>query len=124
MGSHLFTLLDFGVFGWLAAGVALRRRRPLHAAMMTLGFAFDTALLLFIELDRGATGQLRGPMSGWMTAHVWVAGLMTLLWPTMLYLGGRASAGAPVKLHRLLGRLFLAGRFVLAGTAAMAVHAS
>lgn len=123
MGSHLFTVLDFSVFCWLATGVALRRRRLVHAAMMTLGFAIDTGLLLFIELDRGATGQLRGPMGGWMIAHVWVAGLMTLLWPAMLYLGGRASAGAPVRIHRRLGQVFLAGRFVLAGTAAMAVHA-
>lgn len=119
----LFPILNFGVWAWFVVGAALHSKRTLHAGLMTLGFALDTALLLFIELDRDAIAQLREQMSVWMQIHIVIAVLLIFWYPALLFSGGMVSAGAPLTWHKRLAVSFLLLRLLLAVTAVLAMQA-
>ncbi len=123
MKEYLFPILNFGVFVWFCIGVPMKRRVPLHAGWMTLGFAMDTALLLFIELDRSAIAQLGGRMNTWLQVHIGIATLLIVWYPVLLFTGGMVSAGAPLKRHKQLAISFLVLRLLLAVTAVLAMAA-
>lgn len=114
--------MNFGVFVFLVIGLAFRRKPPLHMAWMTFGFALDTALLLFIELDREATKQLFGSMDFWLVVHILISFFLVALYPMMLWSGGRVSAGMPKLWHKRFAIAFFVMRFLLAVTAYLAVH--
>lgn len=120
---NLFTFLNFGVLAWLMAGVALKRRHPLHMLWMTFGFALDTTLLLFIELDRDATKQLFGAMSFWLGVHILIATVLVFLYPVLIFSGGKVSAGANKLWHKRFALSFFVMRFFLAVTAVLAMQA-
>ncbi|MCA8945653.1 MAG: hypothetical protein KDB29_05465 [Planctomycetes bacterium] len=121
--NHLFTILNGGVFLWLVIGVFFKRRHPLHMMWMTFGFALDVALLLFIELDRKATGQLFAPMGPWLVVHILIAIALVPWYPAMLYSGGKVSAGKPKGTHKMLAMGFLLMRLLLWITAVLAMSA-
>lgn len=121
--NHLFTILNGGVFLWLVGGVFFKRRHPLHMLWMTFGFALDFALLLFIELDRKATGQLFAPMGPWLVVHIIIATILVPWYPMLLYSGGKVSAGKPKTFHKRIAAVFFVLRFLLWVTAVLAMQA-
>lgn len=121
--NHLFTILNGGVFLWLLTGVFFKRRHPLHMLWMTFGFALDFALLLFIELDRKATGQLFAPMGPWLVVHIIIATILVPWYPMLLYSGGKVSAGKPKTFHKRIAAVFFVLRFLLWVTAVLAMQA-
>lgn len=121
--NHLFTILNGGVFLWLVIGVFFKRRPPLHMLWMTFGFALDFALLLFIELDRKATGQLFAPMGPWLVVHIIIATILVPWYPMLLYSGGKVSAGKPKTFHKRIAAVFFVLRFLLWVTAVLAMQA-
>lgn len=108
---------------WLLAGWPLHRRRPLHMMWMTFGFALDTALLLFIEIDRDATSQLFGGMSAWLAIHIVIATILVPWYPMLLYSGGKVSAGKAKGFHKKIALIFFVLRFFLWVTAVLAMEA-
>ncbi|MCC7509117.1 MAG: hypothetical protein IT464_07055 [Planctomycetes bacterium] len=120
--NHLFTILNGGVFVWLVIGVLFKRKPPLHMMWMCAGFALDTALLLFIELDRKATGALFAPMGPWLVVHIVIAVILVPWYPMLLYSGGKVSAGKPVGFHKTIARVFFVLRFLLWLTAVLAMQ--
>jgi hypothetical protein len=121
--DHLFTILNLGVFLWLLTGVAFKRWHPLHMLWMTFGFALDTALLLFIELDRSATGQLFAPMGFWLLVHILIAIVLVFWYPMLIFSGGKVSAGKPKAFHKRIAMIFFILRFLLWVTAVLAMQA-
>jgi hypothetical protein len=122
--NHLFTVLNGGVFLWLVAGVFLHRRHTLHMLWMTAGFALDTALLLYIELDRGALEQTFGTsMTFWLAVHIVIATVLVFWYPMLIFSGGKVSAGKPKTFHKRIAMTFFALRFALWGTAVLAMNA-
>lgn len=121
--NHLFTILNGGVFLWLVMGVFFKRRHPLHMLWMTFGFALDFALLLFIELDRKATGQLFAPMGPWLVVHIIIATILVPWYPMLIYSGGKVSAGKPKTFHKRIAAVFFVLRFLLWVTAVLAMQA-
>lgn len=113
--------LNFGVFLWLAVGVMFKRRRVIHAGLMTSGFALDTTLLLYIELSRQAVNQLFAPMGPWLIVHIINALFLVFLYPALLFTGGMVSAGASTRVHKKLAISFLVLRLLLVLTAWLAV---
>jgi hypothetical protein len=115
--NHLFTVLNGGVFLWLVAGVFLHRRHTLHMLWMTAGFALDTALLLYIELDRGALEQTFGTsMTFWLAVHIVIATVLVFWYPMLIFSGGKVSAGKPKTFHkRQFEALPPVGRFPFLG---------
>ncbi|MBZ0137783.1 MAG: hypothetical protein K8I27_15565 [Planctomycetes bacterium] len=121
--NHVFTILNGGVLLWLIIGVFLKRRHPLHMMWMTAGFALDTALLLFIELDRKATGQLFAPMGPWLVVHIVIATVLLFWYPMLIFSGGKVSAGKPKGFHKKIAFTFFVLRFLLWVTAVLAMEA-
>jgi len=120
--EYLLSILNFAVLAWVIVAVLMRRNHAVHVTMVTLTFAFDMALLLFVELDREAVKQSLGGPGVMMTIHIAIATLLAVLYPWLLFTGGRVSAGAVHTRHRKLATLFLAGRLGLAVTALALVH--
>jgi hypothetical protein len=120
--NHLFTILNGAVFLWLVAGVPLHRRHALHMLWMTFGFALDFALLLFIELDRDATGKMLLPMGPWLVVHILIACVLVFWYPMLIYSGGKVSAGKPKGFHKKIAIAFFALRFLLWVTAVLAME--
>jgi hypothetical protein len=139
--DHLFTILNLAVLLWLMAGImplyvgraAARKRgtqinpalHAFHMLWMTAGFAADTALLLFIELDRGAIEQTFEPMQmgAWLIIHILIACVLVFWYPMLIYSGGKVSAGKPLNFHRLIARIFFVLRILLWVTAIFAMQA-
>jgi hypothetical protein len=137
--NHLFTILNLAVLLWLAAGIlplylgraAARKRgtqinpalHAFHMLWMTAGFAADTALLLFIELDRGALEQTIAPMQMgfWLIVHILIACVLVIWYPMLIYSGGKVSAGKPLDFHRRIARIFFVLRILLWVTAVFAM---
>ncbi|MDC1142215.1 hypothetical protein OAU50_03920 [Planctomycetota bacterium] len=100
----------------------MKKRHALHMSWMTLGFALDLGLLLFIELDRAAIKAALGPMDVWLGIHILIALVLIVLYPMTLWSGAKVTAGMPVAKHKRLAMVFLVLRFLLAVTAFLAVQ--
>lgn len=102
-------------FGVLLAGAGVRRISVrAHALLMTSGVLADLALLLLVELNRGAIKTATGlKLSPLQNAHVLFSTIAVLLYLPALYLGmrskGRKVAPGEVN-HRTLGELALLSR--------------
>ena len=124
--EYLLTFLNFGLFFWFVVAVLLRRNRPLHMGMMTFGFSLDVALLLHVEFAlqavEKAAEQVSTGVNPMMMIHISIAGGLTVLYPFLLYSGGRVSAGGSLRRHRRLALPFLAARLALAVTAFLVVN--
>lgn len=116
----MLTVCNAILVAWLLAAVALRRRHALHAGMTTLGFSLDLALLLYVEFNRQAIATALGGMTTMLAVHVAVATLTALLWPVLLFSGGRVLAGGSHRLHRAAAGVFLLARIASAITAWLA----
>jgi len=137
--NHLFTILNLGVLVWLLVGVvplwvgrASARKRGVeiapglhafHMLWMTAGFALDTALLLFIELDRSAIEQTLEPMQMgfWLIVHILIACVLVFWYPMLIFSGGKVSAGKPLDFHRRIAQIFFVLRILLWITAVFAM---
>jgi uncharacterized membrane protein YozB (DUF420 family) len=95
MAMPWLSIINAAIFGWLCAGIALRKRHGLHAAMMTLGFGFDLALLVYVEFSSKAIEQtVAKPPGVVLVIHVLLATIMLVLYPFVIYSGGKVLAEA------------------------------
>lgn len=112
------TTINAGIFLWLCAGIALRRRHLLHAAMMTLGFACDLALLVYVEFSTQAIEQtVAKPPGAMLVVHVVLATIMLVLYPFVIYSGGRVLAGGDISKHKRVALPFMLTRLLVVITA-------
>ena len=117
---HWLSIINAAIFGWLCTGIALRRRRVLHAAMMTLGFAMDMSLLIYVEFSSQAIEQtVAKPPGAILVIHVLLATLMLGLYPFVIYSGGRVLAGGDARKHKRLAIPFMLARLLVVITAWM-----
>ena len=116
---HWLSIINASIFLWLCVGIALRRRHMLHATMMTLGFAFDIALLLYVEFSSAAIEQTVAKPGPLLLVHVLLATAMLALYPFVIYSGGRVLAGGNTARHRKLALPFMVARLLVVVTAFM-----
>ncbi len=120
MAMPWLSIINAAIFGWLCAGIALRKRHALHAAMMTLGFAFDLALLVYVEFSSQAIEQtVAKPPGVVLVIHVLLATIMLVLYPFVIYSGGKVLAGGDVRKHKRLAIPFMLARLLVVITAWM-----
>ncbi|GIK53753.1 MAG: hypothetical protein BroJett014_27260 [Planctomycetota bacterium] len=121
--SAMLSAINAAIFLWLCAGIALKRRRTLHGAMMSMGFAFDLSLLLYVELSARAIEQTVGkPPGAILVVHVALATIMLLLYPVVLYSGGKVYAGGEARRHKRVALPFMVTRLLVVITAWMVAH--
>ncbi len=114
------SIINAAIFVWLCAGIALRKRHVLHAAMMTLGFAMDMALLIYVEFSAQAIEQtVTKPPGAILLVHVLLATIMLVLYPFVIFSGGRVLAGGDVRRHKRLALPFMLARLLVVITAWM-----
>lgn len=77
----------------LAAGLAMRRRRSVHWKLMATAFAIDVALVLIIELSRGAVETSMATTSPLMLFHIAVSIGTLAGYGVLIYLGRRLFRG-------------------------------
>ena len=116
---HWLSIINASIFLWLCVGIALRRRHMLHATMMTLGFALDIALLLYVEFSSAAIEQTVAKPGPLLLVHVLLATVMLVLYPFVIYSGGRVLAGSDRTRHRRLALPFMVARLLVVVTAFM-----
>ncbi len=113
-------------------GLALRHNRRLHPAIMSGCFAGDVALVLWLELTRGAVETAVGSMSALMVTHIALATVMLVLYVFMtvsgvkiLKAGELASDPTTLKRisrHRIGAWIFVAVRVLVLVTAVMVAN--
>lgn len=98
----------------VAAGLVSRRRRLLHVRLMLTAFAIDVALLLFIEIRRGAVEKVITAGRALLTFHVAVSVLMLAGYVVQLTLGMRILRGSEGhrRMHALCGACFCVFRLL------------
>jgi uncharacterized membrane protein YozB (DUF420 family) len=110
-------LANVAVFVVICVGVAVHRRRRLHVGLMLTSFALDLALLVVVELLRGAVGQAVGvvsPGGAWaLRIHILFSLAAGVMWLVMIHSGCRLLRGGEEYRgrHSRGARLFLAVRF-------------
>lgn len=123
MAMPWLSIINAAIFGWLCAGIALRKRHGLHAAMMTLGFAFDLALLVYVEFSAKAIEQaVSKPPGALLVIHIVLATVMLVLYPCVIFSGGRVLAGGDVRKHKRLAVPFMIARLLVVITAWLVVR--
>lgn len=87
---------------------------------MTLAFALDIALLLYVELSRQAIEQtVAKPPGAILLVHVLLATFTLALYPFLIYSGGKVLAGGDRHKHRRLAIPFMLARGLVVVTAWM-----
>ncbi len=119
-----FDVANVVIFLVILLGVALRRRRATHVAIMRSCFAADLLMVLLIELQRGAVKQSMEQMQsfskGLLSFHILVSVLAVVFWFVQLRSGSRILKGAPIDAaHRRGAVLFLIFRLSNVVTAFM-----
>lgn len=119
-----FDVANVVIFAAILLGVALRRRRATHVAIMRSCFAADVLMVLLIELQRGAVKQtmeqVQSMSKGLLSFHIAVSVLALVFWVVQLRSGSRILKGAPIgPAHRRGAALFLIFRLTNVVTAFM-----
>ena len=107
--THLVSLFALLL---IAQGLRVRRDRRLHARWMLSAFAVDMALVLYIELSRGAVEQALDPrISGILQIHIAFSTLAAIGWFCLVILGVLMLRG---RRHLRPWHLRIAALFLLA----------
>lgn len=120
-------LANVAIFALIIYGTAIHHRRMLHVKVMSLCFALDVALVLAVELLRGAVGKAVDTAAGdagienrtILMIHIGFSLLTLLMWGLQIYSGtkvlknrmeylGRHAKGAKVFLLMRFGNLVTA----------------
>ncbi len=106
-------LVSFLVLLMIGRGLVLRRERLRHVRWMLSAFLLDTALVLWIELNRSAIEQAFDPaLRGILAIHIGFSAVAALGWLGLVVLGGlllRGHSGLRAW-HLRLAVLFLVAR--------------
>ena len=96
----------------IATGFYVRDRKRLHISLMSLAFAIDLALLLYIELTRQAVKTAIEPPHPFVTFHVLISVGTMLLYLVQIGSGIGSIKGWIVRMipHRVAGMTFLVFR--------------
>jgi uncharacterized membrane protein YozB (DUF420 family) len=111
MGIHLMHVLSAFVFLLLCVGVANRRRRWVHIPLMSSAMAIDLAMVLYIELARGAIQQAQAKMGPLMVVHIIISCLVLVLYGMQVYTGVRKARNRPSRAHAWVMPWLLTLRF-------------
>jgi hypothetical protein len=110
-------LANVAVFALICAGVAVHRRRRLHVRLMLASFGLDLALLVTVELLRGAVDQAVGVVAEqgpWaLRIHILFSLAAGVMWLIMIHSGTRVLRGREEHRprHARGARVFLLARF-------------
>mgnify|MGYP007037809600 CR=1 FL=1 len=99
----------------LVVGVLYRRRRRVHVPLMITAIALDLAMVLYIELSRGAVQSAQSKMGTLMIVHIAISVLVLVLYGIHVYTGIRMLRGGTRRTHALIMPATLAlriGNFV------------
>lgn len=118
----VFDVANVVIFAAILYGVALRRRRELHAKVMRGCFVADLLMVLVIEIQRGAVmqtvEQAQTLSKGLLSFHIFVSVSAMVLWVFQLVVGAKLLKGAPLlPRHRALAVGFLLCRLTNVATA-------
>lgn len=96
----------------IAIGLSFRRDRNVHPKIMFGAFTADVALVLYIELTRGAVERVVSEVSVILWIHAAISLTVVLLYITMIVLGLKLKGGneAVRNTHRNLGYTFVVFR--------------
>jgi hypothetical protein len=119
-----FDVTNVAIFAVILLGVAWRRRRARHVAIMRSCFVADLLMVLVIELQRGAVQQTieqaQTLSKGLLSFHIAVSVAALVMWIVQLKSGSRILHGGPLGPgHRRGAALFLFFRFTNVVTAFM-----
>jgi len=87
----------------LVIGYANRRRPRLHVPIMLSAFLVDMAMVVYIELDRGAMATARAKMGPLMVVHIALSCVVILLYLGQIATGVRNLKGTRSRWHRHAG---------------------
>lgn len=110
----MLTILSTLVLILIFFGVMNARKTRIHIPVMTVAFLVDLALVLYIELNRGAIEQAVEGVGGLLLFHILVSTMVLVLYIVLIALGLRVYRDKPqlIVWHRRLAYLFIVGRLV------------
>lgn len=98
---------SIGVCVVLALGVTVHRLVRLHVAMMLSAFAADLALVLYLEIGRGAVERAVAGVSFLRYFHISMAVASIVLYGVMIWSGWRLwNTGAGRDFHKRMALIF------------------
>jgi len=103
-------ILSIAVFAALLVGYANRRRPRVHIPLMLAAFAVDIAMVLYIELTRGAIDQARAKMGPTMIVHITFSALCLVLYVLQIATGIKKVRRRPTRWHGAAGPALLLAR--------------
>jgi hypothetical protein len=103
-----FNAANVVIFAAILFGVAIHRKRRLHARIMTTCFIADVLMVLLIEWQRSAIKQAVGPASALMRFHIAVSVAALVLWVPQILTGRAILRGEPrLRRHKIQAWTFL-----------------
>lgn len=96
----------------ITLGIVNHRKRKLHITLMSMAFLVDLALVLIIELNRGAIAQALSFPKGLLLFHILDSVLVLLLYVALIVLGIKWIQRSTVAAfwHRRLAYVFVVAR--------------
>jgi len=108
----LLQAISVFVVALLFFGLARRRNPRVHIPVMLTAFAADVALVLYIELSRGAIETAVGPTPTIMKIHIFFSVTTVVLYVVQIVTGARRYRGRGGKYHKETGIAFIAFRLL------------
>lgn len=107
-------LVSTGVILLLAYGLYQRHNRKIHIPVMFTAFGIDLALVLYIELTKGAVEQAIDGPTPLLGFHILISLITVLLYIALIILGVQVLQGKQERIvwHRKLAYVFIACRLV------------
>jgi uncharacterized membrane protein YozB (DUF420 family) len=105
---NTLNILSTVVLVLIAAGIIQRKTPSRHWPLMTLAFLLDFGIVLYLELTRDAIDTTLSGPPPMLIFHIFVSGLVFILYLVQFYLGYRLLTGKLVSSssHRIVGISF------------------
>ncbi len=104
-------ILSITACALLVTGYLNRKRRGIHIPLVVSAFVIDMAIVLYIEISRGALEAAQAKMGPLMIVHITLSVITILLYFGQIVTGIRKLRGKPSAWHGVGGRLLLLFRF-------------
>ena len=101
--------ISFLVLVIIAFGIYFKKKHKIHYSLMGSAFIIDVALVLYLEITRGAVDKAMHPTGPLLIFHVAISIAAMVLYLVQFYLGYRYLKGrsGSIKLHRYMGMAFI-----------------
>ncbi len=104
-------LISCGICVLLVIGLLSRRHKRVHIPIMSVAFVSDIALLLWVELTRGAIETVRTQLTPLLGVHVLLSVIVIGLYLTQIVSGVKKARGRPHAWHGKTGVTLAVCRF-------------